>query len=256
VLICWIGISLANAAADKPGSPKKETPPQSAAEPALTKDPAARRLSLSPEEQYLLLKLQIERDLQDNILKWAQTRFWSLAVVSVVVGFFGVRSLVRELISTELKDAMRASADASAAAAQGKDVVKEVRAEAAKYSAIVEELTTAARGVDKKFGELSSRIDAEGTRSVAAADLKVAAIDQQLGELRRMREMVLLALQAFQVLFLWVHDWIPLGRLNDVAAVRSQDTGRRLVTVTLIQSVPWTIGLCFSLLHFRRPYPD
>jgi hypothetical protein len=69
-------------------------------------------------------------------------------------------------------------------------------------------------------------------------------------------EMVVLALQVFQVLFLWVHDWIPLGRLNDVAAVRSQDTRRRLVTVTLIQSVPWTIGLCFSLLHFRRPYPD
>jgi hypothetical protein len=69
-------------------------------------------------------------------------------------------------------------------------------------------------------------------------------------------EMVLLALQVFQVLFLWVQDWIPLGRLNDVAAVRNQDTTRRLVTVTLIQSVPWTIGLCFSLLHFRRPYPD
>ena len=69
-------------------------------------------------------------------------------------------------------------------------------------------------------------------------------------------ETVLLALQLFQVLFLWVHDWIPLGRLNDVAAVRSQDTRGRLVTVTLIQSVPWTIGLCFSLLHFRRPYPD
>jgi hypothetical protein len=68
-------------------------------------------------------------------------------------------------------------------------------------------------------------------------------------------EMVFLALQVFQVLFLWVHDWIPLGCLNDVAAVRSQDTRRRLVTVTLIQSVPWTIGLCFSLLHFRRPYP-
>jgi hypothetical protein len=68
--------------------------------------------------------------------------------------------------------------------------------------------------------------------------------------------MVLLALQVFQVLFLWVHDWIPLGRLNDVAAVRSKDTRRRLVTVTLIQSVPWTIGLCFSLLHFRQPYPD
>ena len=69
-------------------------------------------------------------------------------------------------------------------------------------------------------------------------------------------EMVLLALQVSQVVFLWVHDWIPFARLNDVAAVRSQDTRRRLVTVTLIQSVPWTIGLCFSLLHFGRAYPD
>jgi hypothetical protein len=68
-------------------------------------------------------------------------------------------------------------------------------------------------------------------------------------------EIVLLVLQGFQVLFLWVHDWIPLGRLNDVAAVHSQDTTRRLVTVTLIQSVPWTLGLYFSLSHWRQPYP-
>jgi hypothetical protein len=69
-------------------------------------------------------------------------------------------------------------------------------------------------------------------------------------------EMILIALEVFQVLFLWIHDWIPLGRLNDVGAVQSQDTRRRLVTVTLIQSVPWTIGLYFSLLRFRQPYPD
>ena len=31
---------------------------------------------------------------------------------------------------------------------------------------------------------------------------------------------------------------------------------RRLATVTLIQSVPWTIGRYSSLLHFRQPYPD
>jgi hypothetical protein len=79
---------------------------------------------------------------------------------------------------------------------------------------------------------------------------------QQHFQANREIEMVLLALQLFQVLFLWVHDWIPLGRLNDVAAVRGQDTTRRLVTVTLIQSVPWTIGLCFSLLDLRRPYPE
>ncbi len=35
-----------------------------------------------------------------------------------------------------------------------------------------------------------------------------------------MLEQILIALQAFQVLFLWLHDWIPLGRLNDATAVR------------------------------------
>ncbi|HXN19663.1 MAG TPA: hypothetical protein VN875_15105 [Candidatus Binatus sp.] len=64
-----------------------------------------------------------------------------------------------------------------------------------------------------------------------------------------------LALQAFQVLFLWFHDWIPLGRLNDVTAVRRQDTLIRLVLVTLIQSVPFTIGLFYSARYLRRPYP-
>jgi hypothetical protein len=70
-----------------------------------------------------------------------------------------------------------------------------------------------------------------------------------------MLEQILLALQAFQVLFLWSHDWIPLGRLNDVAAVRRQDPLGRLVRVTLIQSVPFTIGLFYSARYFNSPYP-
>lgn len=68
-------------------------------------------------------------------------------------------------------------------------------------------------------------------------------------------EIALLGLQVFQVLFLWAHDWIPLGRLNDVAAVRSQDTTLRLALVTLIQSVPFSIGLAFSIVHLGRAYP-
>jgi hypothetical protein len=66
---------------------------------------------------------------------------------------------------------------------------------------------------------------------------------------------ILLALQAFQVLFLLIHDWIPLGRLNDVAAVRSQDTFRRLVLVTCIQTVPFAIGLFFSARYLGTRYP-
>ena len=93
------------------------------------------------------------------------------------------------------------------------------------------------------------------TRVIDVISVQWARMAQQQFPANREIEMVLLALQLFQVLFLWVHDWIPLGRLNDVAAVRSLDTRRRLVAVTLIQSVPWTIGLCFSLLRFGRPYP-
>lgn len=69
-------------------------------------------------------------------------------------------------------------------------------------------------------------------------------------------EIALIALQGFQVLFLWMHDWVPMGRLNDIAAVRGADSKQRLIVVTLIQSVPYTIGLVFSILHFGNGYPD
>src|SRR3569833_2387848 len=71
--------------------------------------------------------------------------------------------------------------------------------------------------------------------------------------LENMSATPLIALQAFQVAFLWLHDWVPLGRLNDVAAARRQDPLQRLVKITLLQSVPWTQGLIFSL-QFQWPH--
>ena len=68
-------------------------------------------------------------------------------------------------------------------------------------------------------------------------------------------EISLIALQAFQVAFLWIHDWIPLGRLNDVAAVRRADSLQRLMIVTLVQSTPFTVGLIFSAKYFGNVYP-
>jgi hypothetical protein len=72
---------------------------------------------------------------------------------------------------------------------------------------------------------------------------------------------ILIGLQAFQVIHLWIHDWVPLGVLNDVSAndvsaVRSEDSTRRLVIVTLAQSVPYTIGLWFSVQTLAQPYPS
>jgi hypothetical protein len=78
---------------------------------------------------------------------------------------------------------------------------------------------------------------------------------QHIFPANRSVEITLLALQAFQVLFLWIHDWIPLGPLNDIAAVRRPDTSQHLALATVIQSAPFSIGLVFSLLYFGRPYP-
>ena len=69
------------------------------------------------------------------------------------------------------------------------------------------------------------------------------------------REIALIVLESCQVLFLAIHDWIPLGRLNDVSAVRQQDTTTRLVLVTLIQTVPFAFGLWHSVSDFGPPYP-
>lgn len=69
------------------------------------------------------------------------------------------------------------------------------------------------------------------------------------------RETVLIVLQSCQVLFLAIHDWVPMGKLNDVIAVKSQDTRSRLVIVTLVQTVPFAFGLVRSVEHFGLPYP-
>ena len=70
-----------------------------------------------------------------------------------------------------------------------------------------------------------------------------------------MRLDLLIALQGVQVLILWLHDWLPLGTLNDVERVQAQDTRARLVRVTLVQSVPFTLGLAFSLFYRWTGHP-
>ena len=65
----------------------------------------------------------------------------------------------------------------------------------------------------------------------------------------------LLALQCFHVLFLALHDWIPLGTLNDVKAVRQANPGRKLLVGTLISLTPFAIGLGASAVYFGRAYP-
>jgi hypothetical protein len=52
--------------------------------------------------------------------------------------------------------------------------------------------------------------------------------------------------QLFQVLFLALHDWVPLGRLNDVAALHAADPPGRLLAVTLVSALPYPFGFAAS----------
>jgi hypothetical protein len=66
----------------------------------------------------------------------------------------------------------------------------------------------------------------------------------------------LLALQTFTVLFLALHDWIPLGKFNNPAGVRAANPGAKLFTTTLLSAAPYAFGLAASIIYLNKPYPD
>ena len=66
---------------------------------------------------------------------------------------------------------------------------------------------------------------------------------------------LLLALQIFHVAFLLLHDWVPLGPLNDLAAVHAENHASKIVLSTLLSTLPFAIALLFSLHFQQRGYP-
>ncbi len=66
---------------------------------------------------------------------------------------------------------------------------------------------------------------------------------------------VLLALQCFVVLFVALHDWIPLGALNNVRGVRIAFSTGMLFLTTLLNFTPFAIGLAATAFYFGRAYP-
>jgi hypothetical protein len=69
-------------------------------------------------------------------------------------------------------------------------------------------------------------------------------------------EITFLTLQAIVVVFLLLHDWVPLGSLNNLKAIRGQDSVARTVFVSLLPGLPAAVGLFFSAKYFGEPYPD
>jgi hypothetical protein len=68
-------------------------------------------------------------------------------------------------------------------------------------------------------------------------------------------QIALLALQCFVVLFVALHNWIPLGKLNDLKGVQAEFPGNKLLLTTLINFTPFAIGLAASATYFGRSFP-
>jgi hypothetical protein len=66
----------------------------------------------------------------------------------------------------------------------------------------------------------------------------------------------LVALQCFVVLFVALHNWIPLGTLNDVKGAHAAFPGSKLLITTLINFIPYSFGLGASAIYFGRTYPN
>jgi len=61
---------------------------------------------------------------------------------------------------------------------------------------------------------------------------------------------VLIGLQCLVVLFVGLHNWIPLGPLNDLRGVRAVFPTGKLVVTTLANFVPAAAGLGGSIYYF------
>jgi hypothetical protein len=67
-------------------------------------------------------------------------------------------------------------------------------------------------------------------------------------------QVLLVALQVFQLAFLLLHDWVPLGRLNDISAVRRTNTPLQRLAGLLVPGIPVLIALSLSLKYFGSAY--
>jgi hypothetical protein len=55
--------------------------------------------------------------------------------------------------------------------------------------------------------------------------------------------------QSLVMLFIALHDWVPLGRLSNLEAVRAADSTMKLFFVTVLSTLPFAIGLAASVYY-------
>lgn len=66
---------------------------------------------------------------------------------------------------------------------------------------------------------------------------------------------IFIGCQLYVVLFIALHDWLPLGRLNNLAGIRSVDTAAKRLVVTVLSVLPYSIGLAASVYYAGSRFP-
>ncbi|SET21969.1 hypothetical protein SAMN05216389_10729 [Oceanobacillus limi] len=71
----------------------------------------------------------------------------------------------------------------------------------------------------------------------------------------RSAEKFLLIGYSIVLLFMLLHDWVPLGPLNDVEAIKAAKSSGELVTTTLIGVIQIVLLMTIILIYIGRKYP-
>lgn len=58
------------------------------------------------------------------------------------------------------------------------------------------------------------------------------------------------------VVFIALHDWLPLGRLNNLTGIRAVDTRLRRIVTTALSTLPFGIGLAGSVYYSGGRFPS
>jgi hypothetical protein len=64
-----------------------------------------------------------------------------------------------------------------------------------------------------------------------------------------------IACQLFVVLFIALHDWIPMGKLNNLAGIRAADTLGKRIFVTALSTLPFLLALLGSMFYAKMGFP-
>jgi uncharacterized membrane-anchored protein YhcB (DUF1043 family) len=148
-------------------------------------------------------------EVKDELLKWARSRFWIITVIVLVVGFFGIRFLIKESVrdqvdaeiqelqseiidrfQSQVLEAWKKTVLAEEAALKAKTAYEITAKEAGKYAKTVATLQEAADRLDAQFVSMRQRIEAESGIVKASTEKEIENVRLQLARLRELVEQV------------------------------------------------------------------